>query len=373
MTERIETVVVGGGLMGSATAWQLAKRGREVTLLEQFGQLHKIGASHGTTRNFNVGYVEEHYLALVKEAGRLWRELEADADVSVLNLLGMTNHGKGVPAQHVEVLRAHGISAQWLSVDEARERWSGINFDTKILFTPDGGRLDPSTAIPAFQATTEKFGGHVRHETPVLKVAETANGQVEVVTDSVTYLADQVVVTVGGWTNKFIGGQLSYPRLYVTQEQPAHFAINNEAATWPSFNHRRIIGDPQYDYWYSDIYGMLTPGEGIKAGWHGVGIHVDPDNRSFQYEPMMMRALQRYAREYLPGVDPEQFTDISCTYTMSSDEAFILDRRGPFILGAGFSGQGAKFTPAIGRVLADFVTESKARPIPQFAAGRFIA
>ncbi|MCD1268022.1 FAD-dependent oxidoreductase [Microbacterium sp. MEC084] len=371
MTERIETVVIGGGLMGSAAAWQLARRGREVLLLERFEQLHHHGASHGATRNFNVGYTQPHYLELVTEAGRLWRELESESGADILDLVGQTNHGKGVPDDHADILRAHGIAAEWLAVDEARERWRGIAFDTKVLYTPDGGRLNPERAIAAFQAVAVERGGRVRHGARVLRIGETSGGAVEVVTEGETYLAEQVIVTVGGWTDKLVGGLVSYPRLIVTQEQPAHFAVTDHEADWPSFNHVRALGDPQYDYWHSNIYGMLTPGEGVKAGWHAVGPHVDPDDRSYEYEPKMMEHLRRYAREYLIGTDPDRFAAVSCTYTTTPDEAFVLDRRGPLILGAGFSGQGAKFTPAIGRVLADFVTEPEAKPIPAFAADRF--
>ncbi|GAA2004074.1 FAD-dependent oxidoreductase [Brevibacterium samyangense] len=370
MTEHFETIVVGGGLMGSATAWQLAKRGREVMLLERFDQTHKKGASHGSTRNFNVGYTERHYLDLVKEAGKLWRELEAESGASLLDLVGMANHGRGVPEDHVDILRANGFRAEWVSLEEAAERWTGFAWDTRVLYTPDGGRVNPFAGILAFQDVAAELGATIKHGTQVLSVAERSDGTVEVVTEGTTYTCDTVVVTVGAWTNKLVGAKFAYPRLYVTQEQPAHFEIVDRTAEWPSFNHRPVLTDPEFAWFYSPVYGMLTPGEGIKAGWHAVGVQVDPDNRSFEAEPAMMRGLQRYAREFLPGVDPESFETISCTYTMSPDEAFILDRRGSIVLGAGFSGQGAKFTPAIGRVLADFVTDPDARAIPAFAADR---
>ena len=50
---------------------------------------------------------------------------------------------------------------------------------------------------------------------------------------------------------------------------------------------------------------------------------------------------------------------ISCTYTLTATEDFVLDRSGPIVVGAGFSGHGFKFTPTIGRILADLV-EGKA-------------
>ena len=79
MKSTLDTVVIGGGAMGSATAWALARRGRQVTLLEQFGPGHRNGASHGTTRNFNPGYADPDYVAMLAEAARLWNELETDS------------------------------------------------------------------------------------------------------------------------------------------------------------------------------------------------------------------------------------------------------------------------------------------------------
>ena len=90
--------------------------------------------------------------------------------------------------------------------------------------------------------------------------------------------ARQAVVTAGGWTSKLLGGMAGTPRLTVTQEQPAHFGVADTGAAWPGFNHFPGTGD-DYAGWYSPVYGMHTPGEGIKAGWHGVGPVVDPDRQ----------------------------------------------------------------------------------------------
>jgi glycine/D-amino acid oxidase-like deaminating enzyme len=75
-----------------------------------------------------------------------------------------------------------------------------------------------------------------------------------------------------------------------------------------------------------------------------------------------LAALQRYAREWLPGVDPDDFVEISCTYTTTPDSNFVVDSVGPLAIGAGFSGHGFKFTPSIGRILADLVDGSGRAP-----------
>ena len=82
--------------MGSATAWHLARRGRQVTLIERFGARHTLGASHGRSRNFNLTYVDPTYQAMLREAAVLWRELEGESGVSLLDLVGIANHGAGI-------------------------------------------------------------------------------------------------------------------------------------------------------------------------------------------------------------------------------------------------------------------------------------
>ena len=56
MNTTLDTVIIGGAAMGSAAAWALADRGRDVTLLEQFTPGHLKGASHGATRNLSLAY-----------------------------------------------------------------------------------------------------------------------------------------------------------------------------------------------------------------------------------------------------------------------------------------------------------------------------
>ncbi|WP_082699335.1 FAD-dependent oxidoreductase [Arthrobacter sp. EPSL27] len=365
MTTHLDTVVVGGGAMGSAAAWALASRGRDVTLLEQFSPGHLNGASHGATRNFNPGYADPEYVAMLAEAVRLWGELEADGGGQLLARTGVVNHGTDPRLGDVRrALHAAGLRAEFLDAAEAAERWRGIRFDQQVLHMPDGGQLNPEAALPVMQRLAAGRGADVRHGVKVLDVAVQDSGVRLTVDDggsTEVLAARQAVVTAGAWTAKLLGAQVALPRLTVTQEQPAHFAVADEGALWPGFNHIPGPG-PEFADWYSPVYGMQTPGEGIKAGWHGVGPVVDPDRRSFLPEPAQMAALQRYARTWLPGVDADSLTPISCTYTTTVDENFILDRIGPLVIGAGFSGHGFKFTPVVGRILADLATGEGTAP-----------
>ncbi|GAA3326259.1 FAD-dependent oxidoreductase [Paeniglutamicibacter sulfureus] len=377
MVTRLDTVVVGGGAMGSATAWALATRGREVTLLEQFAPGHTLGASHGSTRNLNLGYADPVYVSMLAEALGLWDLLGEQSGQTQVTRAGIVNHG--APREQARVLAsltAAGIAAEELSAAEAGERWSGLRFTGPALHMPDGGQLNPDLALPSFQQVAQRHGALIRHGVRVAGMKITGDREVhlalETAEGSETVEARSVVVTAGAWTGQLLPGSVRLPALRITQEQPVHFARRRQEDVWPGFNHTLVPGSPGFENAYSPVYGMLTPGEGIKAGWHGTGALTHPDRRSFAAEPLQLRALQDYARQWLPGVDADSFTEVSCTYTTTPDEDFVLDRIGPLVIGAGFSGHGFKFTPVIGRILADLADGSGPAPA-KFAARRTLA
>ncbi|WP_104090012.1 FAD-dependent oxidoreductase [Arthrobacter sp. GMC3] len=354
MVTEVDVVVIGGGVMGSAAAWAAAGKSHSVVLLEQFEAGHSLGASHGATRNFNLGYHEAAYLNLVLEARSLWDQLATRTQTQLLDLAGLVNQG---PRDSLDRIRASheafGIESSFLSPAEASARWEGMKFRSDVLFVPESGRVRAADALAAFRQDAQRSGAQFHYSTPVRGIMVHGEDQVRVTTDDGEFRAKRVIVTAGAWSQKLLTGIVTLPRLVVTQEQPAHFGTIDSSLEWPSFNH---IPDPALaadSYWYSPTYGMFTPGEGVKIGWHGVGPVTDPDHRDFLPEPAQLLALRRYAREWFPGLDADSFVPISCTYTSTASGNFILDRFGPVVVGAGFSGHGFKFAPAIGRILAD--------------------
>ncbi|WP_127508472.1 FAD-dependent oxidoreductase [Actinoplanes solisilvae] len=353
MTVFQDVIVVGGGAMGSAAAWSPARRGTEVTLLERFSPGHAFGASHGASRIFRLAYAEPDYIALARRALDLWRSLEAETGTSLLDLTGGVDHGLVAPITEIaDALAAAGVPGQWLQLGEAAARWPGLRFTGPVFFHPSSGRLHADNAVAALQKTVPD----VRYETPVLSVTVRGDDHVEVVTPDGALHARRVVVAAGAWTPKLLPGLLS---VRVTQEQPAHFVPLDPAAEWPSFiHHRPSLG----------VYGLATPGEGIKAGFHGTGPETDPDHRDFAEEPVYAAKLRDYVREWIPGVDPDAATPISCTYTTTPTSDFVIDRAGPVVVAAGFSGHGFKFTPAVGELVADLVTGGET--LPRFRLSR---
>jgi len=360
MARTVDLVVVGGGAMGLATAWQAAIRGHDVVLLERFERGHHHGASHGSTRNLNIAYDDGEYVDLVARARTLWDELALVSDTPLLDLVGVVNHGRPDMLRRMRELHAErGVDSEFVTPGDAGRRWTGLRFETDVLWVPDSGRIRAADALAAFERVATGVGAEIRWSTPVERIEIEGDDRARVVTADEEYLAPRVVVTAGAWTERLVGGLARLPRLVVTQEQPAHFRVTDDDAVWPGFNHRPDPDGGADGWWYGPVYGMLTPGEGVKAGWHGTGPVTDPDARSHSPEPEQFEALRRYAREWLPGVDAETADPISCTYTSTDSEDFVLDRVGPLVIGAGFSGHGFKFTPLVGEILVDLVEDGE--------------
>ena len=88
MTERYDYAVVGLGALGSATAYELARRGHSVVGLEQFALGHDRGASHDTSRILRHSYHTPAYVRLTKEAYDDWAALEADSGETLVTVVG---------------------------------------------------------------------------------------------------------------------------------------------------------------------------------------------------------------------------------------------------------------------------------------------
>src|SRR5262249_55969785 len=83
-----DVLIVGGGGMGCAAAYHLARDGQRVVLLEQFAVGHDGGSSHGPSRIIRLAYDGRDYVELARASYALWRALEAESGTSLLVRIG---------------------------------------------------------------------------------------------------------------------------------------------------------------------------------------------------------------------------------------------------------------------------------------------
>ena len=226
---RVDAVVVGAGAMGSSAAWWLARRGRDVVLLEQFEQGHARGSSHGATRIFRFAYPDPDYVRLAQAALPLWRELEDDAGRTLVETTGAVDHGDPVSiAATAAALAACGARHETLAPEAAAERWPHMRFDRAALFHPDGGRCLAGAAVATLQARAAAHGADVRFGTGPAVVRVAGDGVVVRAGDD-EWTAPVAVVTAGGWVNKTVGALVDLPATTVTREQIQHFVPAGDA------------------------------------------------------------------------------------------------------------------------------------------------
>jgi glycine/D-amino acid oxidase-like deaminating enzyme len=85
---RVDVAVVGAGLMGSATAWELTRRGASVALIERFEPGHRHGSSHGTERMMRRAYADPFYGGLTGRALDAWAAAGDDTGTALLRTTG---------------------------------------------------------------------------------------------------------------------------------------------------------------------------------------------------------------------------------------------------------------------------------------------
>jgi len=100
---------------------------------------------------------------------------------------------------------------------------------------------------------------------------------------------------------------------------------------------------------------------GVKIAEHSGGSVIqDPLKVDREIDPIERRRLETFLMECLSGASRNVTDHAVCLYTMSPDEHFVLDRlpgRPNVCFAAGLSGQGLKFTPVLGRALADLALD----------------
>ena len=346
-----DVVVIGGGVMGSATAWRLASRGVDVVLLERFERGHVRGSSHGGSRIFRVAYPDESYVRLAMRALDLWRELEDECSASLLHITGGVDHGDASDVDAVgDALEAAGRDVERLDPDEAEERWPELRFDANVVYSPDTGRVLADASVRAMQDRAAELGADVRFDAQVASI-DASSRTVSLTSGASLGYRRATVVTAGAWVGDVLDGTgCSLPPLRVTREQVFHFAPadGGEGLDWPSFIHYRPRSH----------YGLCTPGEGIKVAEHGTGMETTGDSRTFVIDELGRRRVVDYVKAWLPGLVPSPVTETTCLYTNTPDESFVLDRQGDIVIGSPCSGHGFKFAPAIGDHLANLAVPS---------------
>jgi monomeric sarcosine oxidase len=327
-----DVAVVGAGIMGSATAYALARDGYDVVLYEQFEVGHTRGSSHGRSRIVRLAYPDVEFVELAKESFVGWRELEREAGVELLELNGLLELVDDPAQGSSAALEAAGAEYELLDADAARRRWPvGVPDRWSALFQPEAGIVRADLAHRAFVDRAVARGAELRDHTRIGSF------------DDVD--APAVVVTAGSWVKQF------FPDLplKITRETVAYF--RREGDPLPSIVHLDPVTRGHA------LYSLHDPVYGLKAGAHHAGAETSPDE-SGDPDPVLVERVADWVSRTYPDADSTPAAAETCMYTTTADEHFILERRGRAVIGSACSGHGFKFAPAVGQRLARIVAEA---------------
>lgn len=375
-TKAADIIVLGGGTMGTATGWALARQGYKPVVLEQFQHIHSMGSHGGKTRIFRHAYAEgARYVPWTLEADQLWTDLQERSGASIVHRIGCIDIS--APGYHrardaYASTQQYGIEAEWITGAEANLRWPIWNLpeDREVCYGPQAGFLDVVAGLTAMTAEMMAAGGVVVDETPVLSWSATDTG-VQVATGTDTWEADRLVITAGAWAMHLLR-DLNVP-LEVRRKPVLWFEVDTqhqalaEPGATPVF-----INDDEH----GEFYGIPDPfSPTFKIGQHDKGDVVDPNTISREItESDIQSAIWPFIQRNLHGLTGNVVETACCMYTMTPDEDFIIDRHPAHdrvTLAAGFSGHGFKFTPVVGEYLSRLTTDPDAVVIPDFALSRF--
>jgi sarcosine oxidase len=327
---RADVVIVGGGLLGLATAWALRGK-RDVLVLERETVGNARAGSHGPSRIFRLGYTDPRFVADAIAARELWQVLQRDAGEQLLHPTPQLTFGPGADAVQ-RALAGAGAPVERITAAEIGKRFP--------TFAGHGDAvLEPLSAVIAADRTLDALrrlsGAEVQEHARVTHVDAH-----RVETDRDVIEARTVVACAGPWTRALVPGLATT----TTLEHAAYVRVTGDADV-PIF----------IDFSEPAVYGLPTPGtERYKIAVHHGGAVIDPDD-PFAPHPEAVAALERAIAQWLPGAELLEI-DV-CPYDNTADEHFVIERVDGVIVGAGTSGHAFKFGPLLGTQIARLVAE----------------
>lgn len=221
LPERVDVVVIGGGIIGITSALFLAQRGISVAVCEK-GQVghEQSGRNWGWVRVMGRDPSE---IPLALESQRMWenmsRTLGADVGFTRSGIVYVADTAADM-AKHEEWMghaRQYQLDSRLLSPSEIPDVLPGSQRSyAGALFTPMDARAEPSKAVPAMARALRQAGGHVLTNCAV-RGLETAGGRISgVVTEHGLIRCSQAVLAGGAWSRLFLGNLgIDFPQLKI--------------------------------------------------------------------------------------------------------------------------------------------------------------
>jgi len=292
----LDFVVVGAGVFGAWTAWNLQRKGHKVLLLDAWGAAHSRASSGGETRLIRTEYAgNAFYTGWAWESLAEWQALSQRHESPIFHQVGaLYIYPKDVPniGASIAVQRALGIPIEKLAAPEMAKRWPQINFDGIAVgvLQPTMGALMARRSVQTLVGEFVKAGGRFRQF--AVDPPRSNGALLDIITGTVgeTLRADRFIFACGPWLPKLfpdaIGARITPTRQDVFFFAPAAGDSRFDGPHLPAWVD---LSSPDYHYGFPDIESR-----GFKIALDAHGPKIDPDNND-------RREAQAQARRSVPG------------------------------------------------------------------------
>jgi glycine/D-amino acid oxidase-like deaminating enzyme len=411
---RVDVVVIGGGIIGTSTAFFLAQKGIAVALCEK-------GHIAGEQSSRNWGFCRQQgrdprELPLIIESLRIWRGIDrlidGDTGFRQAGIVYLAEDAKAT-ADHkkwLDYARSYQLDSRLVSGPQLATLLPGAARQwPSALYTASDGRAEPQKAAPAIATAVRRLGGAVLTNCAVRGLDLAAGRVTGVVTETGTIACSSVVLAGGAWSRLFCRNLgITLPQLKVRGSVFRTSPVSNapETSLWaPGLGLRKRL-----DGGYNVAHGSLTVVDFIPDNLRFVkaflpalrgahtGLRFRFGKRFFEElaQPARWRLDQESPFERVRVLDPAPSADLLDSAAATLRKAFpafedarveerwagyidvtpdavpvisAVESLPGFFIAAGFSGHGFGIGPGAGRLMADLV--SGAAPIVDPAPYRF--
>jgi sarcosine oxidase subunit beta len=375
MPRTFDVIIAGAGIMGCCSAFQLARRGLKVAVLD------KKSIGEGPTGE-SSGIIRQHYsneltARMALHSLRVFQDFkERVGDECGFRQAGFVvlveeKDRAGLEA-NVALQRSLGIQTELLSPEALREILPGMETSDLVAacYEPESGYADPYLTVHAYARAARQLGVAVYQETEVTGIRFRGGKVVGVDTSTGPFDAPLALNTTGAWGAQVarmagIEVPISSCRVQVaTFRRPE----GHEAA-------HPVVGDFRNAVYFRPetgnltLVGLIDPEEASAV--------VDPDayNKRVDSE-FVLDVGERLVRRYPAMELSESRGGYASLYGITPDWHPVIDETpagSGFYTCAGFSGHGFKLGPAVGVMVADMLTgEGEAEFDPHlFRLGRY--
>ncbi|HLW78236.1 MAG TPA: FAD-dependent oxidoreductase [Terriglobia bacterium] len=355
-----DVAVIGAGVFGAWTAYQLNQRGQSVVLVDSYGPANSRASSGGESRIIRMGYgKDEVYTRWAMRALPMWQEffaLTLKPLFQPTGVLWLARQLEGYVHDCHTTLERLGANIQRLDRAALAARYPQINLESVAW-----GLLEPSSGVlmarRAVEAVVDQAVANGVDYLDAEALAPQGSGEVHAVATRAggTIRAGAYVYACGPWLPKVFPDLLG-PRIFPTRQEVFFFGVPPGDARFNS---------PALPTWINmeeEAYGMPNlESRGLKVAIDHHGPRFDPDSGLRTPSSEGLDAARSYVARLFPAMKDAPVVETRvCQYENTSNGDFLVDRHPAlhdvWLVGGG-SGHGFKHGPAMGEYVADRVLE----------------